>query len=217
MKYVAYYRVSTKQQWGSGLGLEAQRTIVKNFVRCDECIIKEFTEIESGKKDDRPALREAIALAKRENAKLVIAKLDRLSRNVRFIAELLDSKVEFVCCDLPSANTFTIHIFAALAQQERELISSRTKQALQAKKQRGERLGNPREFTLPERKKAIETIQNKAQANENTLQARAFAQELDRRGYKPAQILRQLQAKKFKTAQGKEFSQIVQVQRLLKK
>ncbi|MDW8211893.1 MAG: recombinase family protein, partial [Cytophagales bacterium] len=177
----------------------------------------EFIEVESGKKDDRPELRKAIEAAKNNKAKLIIAKLDRLSRNVRFIAELLESKIEFVCCDMPDANNFTIHIFAALAQQERELISARTKAALRAKKERGEKLGNPRNFTEEERAKAINAIKARSCNNENNLQARAFAQQLHDAGYTPAQILAELQSKKFKTARGKAFSQIVQVLRLLKK
>lgn len=134
--YIAYYRVSTRRQGASGLGLEAQRATVEAFLGCSDCIIGEFIEAESGKRNARPQLQAAIQAAKDKGAKLVIAKLDRLSRNAAFIHALRDSGVDFVACDLPDANTLTIGIFAALAQHERELISQRTKAALQAKKER---------------------------------------------------------------------------------
>ena len=124
-KYVAYYRVSTKAQGDSGLGLEGQRSAVFNFVK--GTIVAEFTEVESGKNNQRAQLSAAIDRAKKENAVLVIAKLDRLSRNASFIFTLRDSGVNFQCVDMPDANTLTIGIFATLAQHERELISSRTK------------------------------------------------------------------------------------------
>lgn len=132
-KYVAYYRVSTKAQGSSGLGLEAQRASVAGFVKGSDrraVIVAEFTEVESGKKDKRMELMAAIERAKREGAVLVIAKLDRLSRNASFIFTLRDSRVNFLCVDMPDANTLTIGIFATLAQHERELISQRTKAAL---------------------------------------------------------------------------------------
>ena len=143
-KYVAYYRVSTAQQRDSGLGLDAQRDIVSGYLNAKPSdLIAEYTEVESGTKNDRPKLLEAINLCKRRGATLVIAKLDRLSRNHYFITTLMESKVQFVACDLPEANPFTIHIFSALAQQERELISTRTKQALKALKDKGISLGKP--------------------------------------------------------------------------
>jgi DNA invertase Pin-like site-specific DNA recombinase len=120
-KYVAYYRVSTQKQGNSGLGLDSQRQQVQSFVNCTTCIIAEYTEIESGKNNNREQLLAAIATAKKEGAKLVIAKLDRLSRNANFIFTLRDSGVDFVCADMPDANTLTIGIFAVMAQHEREL------------------------------------------------------------------------------------------------
>jgi len=143
MKYVVYYRVSTKEQGKSGLGLEAQKAEVNRFLKEDDSIIKEFTDIDSGKNDNRVELQKAIEHAKKENAKLLIAKLDRLSRSVSFIFQLRDSKVDFVCCDLPDANTLTIGIFATMAQHEREVISKRTKAALAARKAKGFKLGTP--------------------------------------------------------------------------
>lgn len=140
MKTIAYYRVSTKKQEASGLGLEAQRTMVtKTFGKPTF----EFTEIESGKLNKRPQLALAIQKAKTEDALLVIARLDRLSRNVAFIANLMESNVKFKCADFPEMDNLTIHIFAALAQKERELIAIRTKQALAEKKKQGIKLGCP--------------------------------------------------------------------------
>jgi len=163
-KYIAYYRVSTKQQGRSGLGLEAQRTMVKQFVKCDDCIIAEYTDVESGKKNTRPELLKAIQHSKDTGAKLVIAKLDRLSRNAGFIYMLRDTKVEFVCADMPDANSLTIGIFAALAQHEREIISERTKAALAAKKATGWQPGSPENLTDDARQKAIEVRKENARA-----------------------------------------------------
>lgn len=141
-KFVAYYRVSTQKQGRSGLGLDAQQAAVLAFVQCEE-IVGSYTDIESGKRDDRPELTKALAVCKRSGATLVIAKLDRLSRDVAFIAALMKAGVEFIACDMPTANKLTIHILAAVAEAEREMISQRTKAALQAAKARGVRLGNP--------------------------------------------------------------------------
>jgi len=142
--FVAYYRVSTDRQGKSGLGLEAQREAVQSYLNGGRWeLIAEFTEVESGKRNDRPELEKAIAVCKKRRAKLVIAKLDRLSRNLAFIATLIDSGAEFVAVDNPHANKLTVHILAAVAQHEREMISQRTKDALQAAKARGRRLGSP--------------------------------------------------------------------------
>src|SRR6201993_3578275 len=144
-KFVAYFRVSTDRQGKSGLGLEAQREAVQSYLNGGRwALVAEFTEIESGKRNDRPQLEKALAACKRQKAKLVIAKLDRLSRNLAFIATLMDSGVEFVAVDNPHANKLTVHILAAVAQHEREIISARTSAALKAAKARGKRLGNPR-------------------------------------------------------------------------
>ena len=144
LSHVAYYRVSTKQQGQSGLGLEAQRTQVMSFLGGQAPLVREFIEVESGKRNSRPQLLEALAFAKLNKARLVIAKLDRLSRNAGFIFALKDSGVDFVCADMPDANTLTIGIFATLAQHERELIGERTRKALAIKKQQGFVLGSPR-------------------------------------------------------------------------
>ena len=142
MKYVTYFRVSTDKQGKSGLGLEAQRAQVSHFMtgRPGE-VVGAFEEVETGKNDRRPQLAAAMKLAKEAGATLLIAKLDRLSRNAGFIFNLKDSGVDFVAVDMPDANTLTVGIMALLAQQEREMISSRTKAALRAKKAQGAKLG----------------------------------------------------------------------------
>jgi DNA invertase Pin-like site-specific DNA recombinase len=136
--------VSTAQQGASGLGLEAQREAVARHVAgAAGVIVAEFTEIESGKKNDRPQIAAALAACRLRRATLVIAKLDRLARNVAFISNLMESAVDFVACDNPHATRLTIHILAAVAEHEREMISQRTIAALAAAKARGVKLGNP--------------------------------------------------------------------------
>lgn len=143
--FIAYYRVSTQRQGASGLGLEAQRAAVASFLGPGKRPAAEYTEIESGKKDDnRPQLHAALAQCRKLKATLVIAKLDRLSRSVKFISTLMEEDVELVCCDMPQATRFTLHILAAVAEHEREAISARIKAALAAAKARGVVLGNPR-------------------------------------------------------------------------
>ncbi len=148
---VSYLRVSTQRQGASGLGLEAQRSAVEAFCASNGYrIVEEFVEIESGHKSDRPVLSEALARAKASKAMLVIAKLDRLARNVAFIANLMESGVEFRACDMPEANRLLLHVMAAVAEQEARAISERTRNALQAAKARGVALGasNPQSRNL---------------------------------------------------------------------
>ena len=141
-KFVSYVRVSTQRQGASGLGLDAQRKAVADYLNGGAWeLVGEFTEVESGKRDDRKELAAALAVCKKHKATLVIAKLDRLARNVSFIANLMDASVEFVACDMPMANRLTLHILAAVAEHEREMISNRTRVALAAAKARGRRLG----------------------------------------------------------------------------
>lgn len=137
--YVAYYRVSTTKQGADGLGIEAQQRAVAEFAKGQ--IIAEFTEVESGAKNNRPQLQAALALAKANKAVLLIAKMDRLSRNSALINNLLESNVEFIAADQPHATPLTIRILAAVAQEEREQISKRVKSALAVAKSRGVRLG----------------------------------------------------------------------------
>lgn len=213
-KYVAYYRVSTKAQGDSGLGLDGQRAAVAHFVRGP--IVAEFTEVESGKNNQRVQLTAAIDRAKKEGAVLVIAKLDRLSRNASFIFTLRDSGVAFQCVDMPDANTLTIGIFATLAQHERELISSRTKAALQAKLAQGARLGTPQNLTPQAQAKGVAGNVARALANENNRRALSLAQLLHGSGKNYTAIATQLNQSGFRTARGCSF-QATQVLRLLKR
>jgi DNA invertase Pin-like site-specific DNA recombinase len=152
-KFIAYYRVSTAEQGKSGLGLEAQRKAVRDYLDGGSWeLIGEYTEVETGKRSDRPELEKAIAACKKHRARLVIAKLDRLSRNVAFIATLLEKKIDFLCCDNPHATKFNLHILAAVAEFERDAISKRTTEALAAAKARGVKLGNISALPEPNRK-----------------------------------------------------------------
>lgn len=141
MRYVAYYRVSTARQGMSGLGLLAQQDIVRRFTGNDEFLLQEFTEIESGRKKDRPELSAALTYCKKHRCVLVIAKLDRLARNAAFLLSLRDAGVEFVACDIPHANRMVIGIMAIVAEEEAHLISERTKAALA---RCTKKLGNPK-------------------------------------------------------------------------
>lgn len=139
---VGYQRVSTQKQGESGLGLESQEATIRTFAtQRNAAVIGMYTEVESGKRSDRPELARALAHARRSKATLVVGKLDRLSRNVAFLAALMESKVDFICCDNPHANKLTIHILAAVAEDEAKRISKRTKDALAAYKARGGKLG----------------------------------------------------------------------------
>jgi DNA invertase Pin-like site-specific DNA recombinase len=186
-QFVAYYRVSTDRQGRSGLGLEAQQTAVRGYVG-KATPIAEFTEIETGRRNDRPELDRALALCRKRKARLVIAKLDRLSRNLAFIAALMDSGVEFVAVDNPHATRLTLHILAAVAEHEREMIAERTKAALQAAKARGVRLGrNGADQLAPTyRAKAIERAHQLApmlaQMQTAGMSARQMAAQLTERG-----------------------------------
>ncbi len=143
-RLISYARVSTARQGASGLGLEAQRAAVAAYAAASgHALVAEYVEVESGKRDDRPQLQAALAACRLHRATLVIAKLDRLARNVRFIAGVMDSGVDFVACDMPHANRLTLHLMAAMAEYEAAAISERTKAALAAAKARGVRLGNP--------------------------------------------------------------------------
>jgi len=138
-KYIAYYRVSTVRQGQSGLGLDAQQQATAHYN-----VVREFTDVESGTKSDRPQLQAALKACESTGATLLIAKLDRLARNVLFISKLMESGVEFVCCDTPQANKLTLHLMAAFAEHEAKAISERTKNALASAKRRGKKLGGKR-------------------------------------------------------------------------
>ena len=140
-RYVAYFRVSTASQGRSGLGLAAQRTKINEFLETGDEIVAEFVEVQSGKSDTRTQLWLAIAHAKKHSAKILIAKLDRFSRKVSFIAGIMEQGIGLVVAEMPRATDFQLHIFAALAQEERRLISERTRNALAEAKRRGVVLG----------------------------------------------------------------------------
>ncbi len=143
-KFVAYYRVSTQKQGVSGLGLESQRTATRDYVKhVRGKLVSAFQDIESGSKDNRPELLKALRECRLTGATLLIAKLDRLSRNRRFLIELQESSTKFICCDMPEANDLTVGILACMAEHERKMISVRTIAALAAVKKRGVKLGNP--------------------------------------------------------------------------
>ncbi|MBW3128844.1 recombinase family protein [Hymenobacter profundi] len=216
IRYVPYYRVSTLKQGQSGLGLEAQQAAVHAFVTDPANLLPAYVEVESGKKNQRPQLLAAIAEARRVGATLLIAKLDRLSRNAGFIFALRDSGVEFQCCDMPDANTLTVGLFAVLAQHERETISKRTKDALQAKKARGAVLGTPANLTraVIEHSRAIRT-QN-AQQHQANRQAARLASLLSAQGHTLQQIAQELNEAGYRTRRGKAFFPM-SVQRLLKR
>jgi DNA invertase Pin-like site-specific DNA recombinase len=204
---VAYLRVSTRSQGESGLGIDAQRAAVEHYCRSTgHVLIDEFLEIESGRRSSRPVLREAIERAKGTRALLVIARLDRLSRSSRFIAELLDGDLRFVACDVPSANRLVLQILAAVAEEEARATSIRTRAAMAAAKARGVVFGNPnlpanaarmggRASTIARRRKRDETIA--------TVERRLRELRMQGAGYK--QIAAVLNQEHYKTSQGKRW------------
>ena len=190
-KIVAYYRVSTDEQGRSGLGLEAQRKAVLDYLNGGPWeMLAEFTEVESGRKSDRPELEKALKLCKRKKATLVIAKLDRLARNVHFISGLMERGVKFCAVEFPNADPFMLHVHAAMAEHERRLISARTKAGLERAKARGVRLGKngkrlaKRNSTAARReaKELAPVVKEIRTAGKTTV--RAVADELNRRGIK---------------------------------
>lgn len=218
---VSYVRVSTQRQGASGLGLEAQQSAVRDFSRQHGCkVIREFREVESGRKNDRAVLRQAIDYCKRSKATLLIAKLDRLARNVAFIANLMESGVEFRACDVPEANRLLLHIMAAVAEAEARAISERTKAALKAAKERGTLLGgaNPRV-----RKLSTEAMQKgrlrgaeatKQRAREAYAEVAPVAASMRENGLTLAQIADELNERGYRTQNGALFAP-VQVKRVL--
>jgi DNA invertase Pin-like site-specific DNA recombinase len=204
--YVTYLRVSTTKQGSDGLGIDAQRAAVSRFVGSNGIIYKEFVEVESGGKDERPELLRAIEEARVSKATLLIAKLDRLSRNASFIFKLRDAKVDFTCVDMPDASPLTIGIMAVLAENERQLISSRTKAALAAKRDRNQPLGNPGNFTEAGRAKGKETNQNNALNHEHNVKARNLIALYHNMGWSLKQIAAELNKLGYKTRRGCAFT-----------
>jgi DNA invertase Pin-like site-specific DNA recombinase len=194
--FVAYYRVSTDRQGRSGLGLEAQQAAVRSYLGI-ETPIAEFTEVETGTRNDRPQLDHALALCRKRKARLVIAKLDRLSRNLAFIAALMDASVEFVAVDNPHATRLTLHILAAVAEHEREMIADRTKAALGAAKARGVRLGRHGADHL--------APANHAAAMERAHQLAPVVTELSSAGLSARRIAVELTARRIPTPNGAKW------------
>jgi len=211
-RFVAYYRVSTDRQGRSGLGLEGQQKAVRNYLDGGVWeLVGEFIEVESGKKSDRPQLVAALDTCRKQKARLIIAKIDRLSRNLAFIATLMDSGVEFVAVDNPHANKLTIHILAAVAEHEREAISERTKAALAAAKARGTRLGTPDPHGAVSRMLAARA----ARAEQFVSNVMPIVCDIQRAGHRSANaVAKQLNARKVPTARGGRWTH-VQVQHLL--
>ena len=205
-KYVAYYRVSTHKQ---ALGLDAQRARVHHFAG-NAPIIAEYSEKESGKTPKRPELAKAITAAERMGATLVVAKLDRLSRDVSFIFELhrrLErSNIQLAATDIPELSTLTLGLYATLAQHERELISERTSAALQAKKANGFKLGSPQNLTYEASLKGAKATKDAARANENNKRASGYIMMLRNAGHTFRAIATILNNEGFVTARGKQYS-----------
>jgi DNA invertase Pin-like site-specific DNA recombinase len=176
-KAIPYYRVSTERQGQSGLGLEVQQQSVISFAAANHYVLHgEFVEVESGKKNNRPILLEALAACKNQNATLLIAKLDRLGRNVAFISKLMESGVEFKAVDNPFAGKLIVHIMAAFAEHERDIISERTSAALQAAKKNGVQLGTNGKYILSKR--------NKKRADDFAEKMKPILQKINNRGIK---------------------------------
>lgn len=207
--YVSYLRQSTSKQAASNLGVEAQREIIRKYLGDPSLIIREYVETESGRKSDRPRLAEALELCRQTHSVLICAKLDRLSRNVAFTSRLLESDVEIVFCDFPKANRLVLHIISSIAEYEAQLISERTRLSLQVKKSQGVRLGKP-ENLLGNHGRAIansvRTNKQKAAENENNRRASALIVSMRRSGNTYSQIARALNAQRFRTSQGCQFT-----------
>jgi DNA invertase Pin-like site-specific DNA recombinase len=195
--FIAYYRVSTEKQGKSGLGLDAQRQAVAGYVSSRGGIVAEYTEVESSR-NKRPQLQAALEACRKRKATLLIARLDRLARNVAFISDLMESRVDFVAVDMPEANRLTIHILAGVAEHEREMISKRTKNALQAAKSRGVRLGNP--DPIPAARLAVTAL--KEQTEQFHAAVRPLIQNLRLQGYALAKIADELNNRNVQTARG---------------
>lgn len=226
-KYIAYYRVSTKKQGNSGLGLLAQKQMVKKFLGNDNILLNEYQEIESGRKNDRIQLSNAIDECKKTGATLIIAKLDRLSRNAAFTFTLQNSGIDFVCADIPEANTLTIGLLTVLAEDEAKRTSERTVSALSEIKRKIEngiehisksgrvviKLGSPDNLTSKAIEKGCEVRKKKAHENPESKKAGAFIIALRNQGVSFKEITNSLNNAGFKAPKGGEFTQ-TQTQRL---
>jgi DNA invertase Pin-like site-specific DNA recombinase len=225
--YIAYYRVSTKKQGKSGLGLEAQRQSVMNFIPSDSTLVSEYTDVESGKNNNRKNLLKALEECKKTGATLLIAKLDRLSRNANFTLMLRDSKINFICVDMPDVNSLTIGILAIMAQDEVERISKRIKDALGVIKHKIEKegshvskegnvitkLGSGGTISEEVRLKGLQIRKENAKNNPESMKAGAFIVSLKKSGKSFYAITNMLNQSGFKTPKGGKFTQ-VQTKRL---
>jgi DNA invertase Pin-like site-specific DNA recombinase len=220
-RFISYCRVSTDQQGRSGLGLEAQQSAVAQHVAgVGGRIVGEFVEVESGRRKDRPQLAAALDACRKHRAVLVIAKLDRLARNVAFVSGLMESGVEFVAADMPTVNRLTVHILAAVAEEEARMISARTKAALQAAKARGVKLGGLREGAADLRPHAVQGNAASAAARAKLAGDRAadlapvIAELREAGAVSLAALAHGLNERGITTTRGGEWS-AVQVQRVL--
>lgn len=217
-RFVAYYRVSTDKQGRSGLGLEAQQEAVRQHLNGGQwTLAAEFTEVESGKDNGRPELQKALKAAKLYGAKLIIAKLDRLARNVAFVSNLMESGVEFVAVDFPQANRLTIHILAAVAEHEAAMISQRTKAALAAAKARGTKLGGNRGSIIDDAARQASAATRAARAKDRSSQLLPIIEDLKANGITSLNaIANELTARRIPTARGGMSWTAMGVSRVLK-
>lgn len=219
-RFIAYYRVSTRKQGASGLGLEAQRTAVAAYLGDRVArVVAEFTEVESGRRDDRPALEKALTAARVHQAALVVAKVDRLTRSVSFLSRLLEAGVDVRFADLPTiegpTGRFMLQQMAAVAELEAGLISSRTKAALSAAKARGQRLGGNRGVSLTSKARAKGRDAQARHAQRRANDLAPLIQELQDAGTRsPMEIARVLTARGIPTARGSTTWSATQVRRI---
>jgi DNA invertase Pin-like site-specific DNA recombinase len=218
-KWISYLRVSTIGQGKSGLGLEAQRTSVTDFLNGGRWkLIKEFVEVESGKRADRPQLEAALAACRLHGAKLVIAKLDRLSRDAHFLLGLDKAGVDFVAADMPNANRLTVGIMAMVAEEERRMISARTKAALAAAKARGTKLGGNRGVKPTAEMRAMSTKALQKRANDRAADVAPTIKQLQAGGATSLRaIAAALNDAGIPTARGNGVWSAVQVARVLER
>lgn len=218
-RFVAYYRVSTDKQGKSGLGLQAQVEAVRKHLNGGEwSLAAEFTEVESGKDNGRPELHKAIRAAKLYRAKLIIAKLDRLTRNVAFVSNLMESGVEFIAVDFPQANRLTIHILAAVAEHEASMISQRTKAALGAAKARGTKLGGNRGAVIDDEARKASVAVRSAKAKDRATHILPIIEELKASGITSlGAVARELTVRRVPTSRGLTTWTSAGVSRVLEK
>lgn len=203
-RYVSYLRVSTDKQGREGYGVDAQREAVANYINGGKWeLLREFVEVESGRKKDRPELAAALAYCKLTKATLIVAKLDRLARNVAFVSSLMESGVDFVAVDFPEANRLTIHILAAVAEHEASMISARTKVALLAAKTRGVKLGNP---NLTDEARSAGRAARAAKADEDARRIKPILDGLKAQGMGLRETARELNRQGMRTPLGRDWT-----------